>query len=445
MDNQRLLVEYGTGTGKTRIAIESIKALVVSGELPVLVIVPNAVMEQTEEEFEAWAGPEWTTKNVHFLDQTMTIYMRREALKRGRANVYVISTEALSYGLIREGATARKWAAAFIDEASRFRNYSKRTRTLQAIGKQADARYAMTGNLMVRSPEDVWYVSNWLEPGVWGMTDKKLFKNTYCIFGGYNGDQCIGLRPDKADEFKRIMDSLRIQCELADIRDMPERVLSVRRVNMHGDQHKAYEQMRTELEVEIERLTEQSFRSSASTYAVRLLRLQEICAGFSRNVDGEIARLASPKTSELLDLLDDSPAIPTVVWYWWRPELDIIRAGLTKQRIPYTVFGQPGAIDSFMKGDTNLFISQLQKGGYGLNLTRAERMIYHSLPWDLDVYSQSQERNMRLTTTAERLEIVHLVVRHSVDEYVRQRLLAKADISSTLSRSMALAILRGAR
>ncbi len=50
---------------------------------------------------------------------------------------------------------------------------------------------------------------------------------------------------------------------------------------------------------------------------------------------------------------------------------------------------------------------------------------------------------MRLTTTADHLEIVHLVVKNSVDEYVRNRLLEKADISATLSRSTALKLLRG--
>jgi len=64
------------------------------------------------------------------------------------------------------------------------------------------------------------------------------------------------------------------------------------------------------------------------------------------------------------------------------------------------------------------------------------------LPWDLDVYSQSQERNMRLTTTASSLEIVHLLIRGSVDEYVRNRLLDKAGMSRQLSRSQALEMLK---
>jgi SNF2 family DNA or RNA helicase len=443
MDEESLLIEYGTGTGKTRIATEVATVLLANGEIPGLVIVPNSIIDQTVEEFTKWTGERWVDRYVHALDGSLSIYQRREALKRGRAHIYIISTESLSYGLIREGVASREWGWVIIDEASRYRNYSKRTVTLQMIGKRAASRYALTGNLMVRAPTDVWYITNWLRPGIWGTRDLKIFKATYCIMGGYSGTAAIGIRPDKKDEFLEIMNSLRIQCELSDIRDMPERTLEVRKVGFGVTQRAAYEQMREELLVEIENTDEESFRSEASTYAVRLLRLQEICAGFSRNVDGEVARLASPKTEELLDLLEDSPTTPTVIWYWWRPELDTIRAGLARHGFAYSVFGEKGAVDRFMRGEVDIIVSQLQKGGFGLNLTRATRMIYHSLPWDLDVYSQSQERNMRLTTTADHLEIVHLVVRGSVDEYVRGRLLEKADVSATLSRSQALAILRG--
>jgi SNF2 family DNA or RNA helicase len=443
MDEESLLIEYGTGTGKTRIAVEVATVLLANGEIPGLIIVPNSLIEQTVDEFVKWTGEAWVNKYVHALDGSLSIYQRREALKRGHARIYILSTESLSYGMIREGLTYREWGFTIIDEASRYRNYSKRTVTLQAVGRRSGSRYALTGNLMVRSPTDVWYVTNWLRPGVWGTRDLKIFRASWCIMGGYTGNTAIGIRPDKQEEFLRIMNTLRIQCELSDIRDMPERALIVRKLNFGRDQFDAYEQMREELQVEIESTTDESFRSEASTYAVRLLRLQEICAGFSRNVDGEVARLASPKTEELLDILEDSPATPTVVWYWWRPELDIIRAGLARHGFKYSVLGDKNAVDRFMSGEVNVFVAQLSKGGYGLNLTRATRMIYHSLPWDLDVYSQSQERNMRLTTTATYLEILHLVVRRSVDEYVRERLVEKADISSTISRSQALAILRG--
>lgn len=438
-----MLVEYGTGTGKTRVIVEACKILVEVGDVPIYIGVPNSLIEQTIEQFQQWVGKKWTRNNVRVLDSGKTIWRRRDELKRGNSNVYLVSHEAMSYKEIREGIAYRQWKAAFIDEASRFRNYSKRTQTLKILGSRSQSRYAFTGNLMVRTPADVFYIMTWLDPTIFGTLDKKEFVTEYCMLGGYFGNEPVDIRPDKLTKLAAIMDANRIQCELRDIRELPEREMIMHMVNMRDDQLHAYQQMRDELKVEIERIGEPEFISNVRTYATRLMRLQEIAAGFARNIDGEVTFLPSPKTTELIEILLESPDIPTVVWYWWTPERDRICAELKKRKIPFSLFGVAGAREQFLSGKTNVFVAQLAKGGFGLNLTRAVRMIYHSLPWDLDVMLQSQERNMRLDTTAEYLEIVHILTRNSVDGYVRKRLLDKAGISSKLSRSEALAMLRG--
>lgn len=442
IDRESVLVEYGTGTGKSRIFIELIEALIIAGEVPILVLVPNSLIEQTTEEFVKWLGLAWCERYLMVLDGSFSIEDRRHHLAYGKHACYLLSHEAMSYPQIRQVFAARRWGAAIIDEASRFRNYSNRTKALTTLGAKAAARYAFTGNLAPRAPTDVWYVMNYLKRGLFGTGNLQTFKTAYCLMGGYEGRQALGLRPDRAGEFKAIMESMRISCQLSDIRDMPERVLHVYRSNMPGAARSAYKEMQETLRLEIERVNDTTFQSHVKTYATRLQRLQEICAGFARNIDGEVYGLPCAKTGALIDLLEDEPATPTVIWYWWRPELDSLQANLKKHKIPFATFGDPGALDRFMRGEVNVFVSQLAKGGFGLNVTRATRMIYHSLPWSLDVYTQSQERNVRLTTTATHLEVIHLVTRDSVDEYVRNKLLERADVSSQLTRSSALELLR---
>jgi SNF2 family DNA or RNA helicase len=443
LDREALLTEYGTGTGKTRVYVEMTQAIIQAGETPVLISVPNSLIEQTYEEFEKWLGFSWCEKYLMILSGKYTIEDRRHHLRYGKAAAYVISHEAMSYPQIREALSSRKWAAAIIDEASRFRNYSNRTKALNVLTSRAATRYAFTGNLAPRAPTDVWYVMNFIRPGLFGTRNVQNFKTTYCLMGGFENRDAIGLRPDKTAEFRAIMDANRISCQLSDVRsDLPDRVMHVPRVTMPGKAREAYKELQETLRLEIERVDDVTFQSMVKTYATRLQRLQEITAGFARNIEGEVVGLPCAKTTALLDLLEDEPDRPTVIWYWWRPELLTIEANLRKKKIDHVVFGQPGAVERFMAGETNVFVSQLAKGGYGLNLTRAERMIYHSLPWSLDVYLQSQERNMRLTTTATHLEIIHLTTRDSVDEYVRQKLLQRADMSRQLTRSQALELLK---
>lgn len=437
-----LLVEYSTGTGKSRVYIELIEALVLNGEAPILVAVPNALIEQTTEEFEKWLGEDWLEAHLLVLDGNLSIEKRGQFLRYGEHPVYLISHEAMSYPKIRESIAARRWAASVIDEASRFRNYSNRTKALTLLGSRSASRYAFTGNLAPRSPADVWYVMNYLAPGLFGTRSIQAFKEEYCILGGFENRQAIALRPDKIRQFRDIMDRHRISCQLSDVRDLPPRVLHVARVTMPPTARAAYRELQETLRLEIERLDDAAFTSQVKTYATRLQRLQEICAGFARNIDGEVVGLPCAKTQALLDLLEDEPDTPTIIWAWWKPEIAAIQASLKKQKIGFATFGEPGAVERFMSGLTNVLVSQVARGGYGLNLTRATRMIFHSLPWSLDVYLQSQERNMRLTTTADRLEIVHLVTRDSVDEYVRKKLVEHADISSQMTKSQALELLK---
>jgi len=201
-----VLVRYGTGTGKMRIIVEACRVMMAAGDIPGLVLVPNSLLEQSWQQFVEWAGDAWTRKNVESLDGGMNLYARREQLKRGRANIFLLSHEALSYPIIREGVTSRTWGFVMLDEASRFRNPSKRTRSLRAAGVKAGSRYAFTGNLVVKSPLDAYYVLDWLQPGVWGTRNRDAFKTNYCLLGGFGGTQALGLRPDKAKEFKAILD-----------------------------------------------------------------------------------------------------------------------------------------------------------------------------------------------------------------------------------------------
>ena len=61
---------------------------------------------------------------------------------------------------------------------------------------------------MVKAPTDVWYIMNWLEPGLFGTNNRQTFKTEYCILGGYSGNECVGIRPDRVRRLRAAMDEL---------------------------------------------------------------------------------------------------------------------------------------------------------------------------------------------------------------------------------------------
>src|SRR5688500_9419660 len=229
MDEQSLLIEYGTGTGKTLIIAMAVHTLVTNGEVPILVAVPNSLLEQTRDEFIAWTDKGWVEKHVEFLDGSRTIAHRAERIRTTDVSVLVISHESLSFKPIRDALSYRQWGAVFVDELSRFRNYSKRTQTLLTLGTHANSRYGFSGNLAVRNPADVFYPMRFIEPDLFGTRNRETFTTEYCLLGGYSGMQPIGIRPDKLKKLTDLLDSKRIKVELRDIREMPERILTKRR------------------------------------------------------------------------------------------------------------------------------------------------------------------------------------------------------------------------
>jgi superfamily II DNA or RNA helicase len=109
-----LLVHHGTGCGKTRSAIEAIDVIIGAGEIPILHVVPNSLIEQTVEEYTTWLGTGWIDRHLAVLDGKLSITQRAEALSGlskwfSYGSVYLLSTEALSYKQIREGIRRRDW------------------------------------------------------------------------------------------------------------------------------------------------------------------------------------------------------------------------------------------------------------------------------------------------------------------------------------------------
>jgi SNF2 family DNA or RNA helicase len=222
---------------------------------------------------------------------------------------------------------------------------------------------------------------------------------------------------------------------------MPERSVYVHRVDLTGPQATAYHELRDTLRLTIERLTDDEFSLHVKTYVSSLQRLQEIAAGFARNTDGDVVTFASSaKTNETLSILADEPGVPTIVWTWWRPELDGVVRELSRAGYSVCTLERDGR-ERFIAGAADVLVAQLASGGYGLNLERADRMIYHSLPWDLEIYLQSQDRNYRMTSTHAKT-IYHVLANKTVDERVRTRLNEKAGTAKALSRSEALEMLR---
>lgn len=90
------------------------------------------------------------------------------------------------------------------------------------------------------------------------------------------------------------------------------------------------------------------------------------------------------------------------------------------------------AVDNFQKGDTNLFIGNIQAAGTGISLPRAEYVIFGQMNYSPGDMSQASDRAHRLTTKHP-IQVVYFVVENSLDERVSDVLMQRTrDFSKIL-------------
>lgn len=435
-----VFLRYGRGVGKTRIFLEIAAHFLDQDAVePVLLVVPNALIGQLLEELVHWI-PELYNRTVVLRGPLADRALQIRNVSPD--HLVVTSTESLSSGQVSTALARRAWSAILVDELSRFRSWSRRTRALQALGKRTRVRVGGSGNILVRSPMDLWYPLNWITPNLFNIRQKNSFLYEYCVVGGFTGREPIGLRPDRVQQLKDYIDSVSLECRLEDIQQMPERHIEIRRVPLHAEAAPVYARLHDELRLDIERASDADFALQIRSYTTRAQKLLEISAGFIKDIGvDDYVPLPSSKTAELIEMLEDDTE-PTIVYVYWRREYEMVAEALKSKRIR---FATQETREKFLTGKANVILLSLSKGAWGLNLQRASRIIYHSLPWDLDMFEQSLDRNWRMTTTIkDNKEVVYLVTRSTVDERVLEVLRNKGRLTGSLNRSSLLTLL-GAR
>lgn len=455
LERPALYVAYGTGTGKFGIMVTAAEALYYAFGGQVLILSPNSILDQQVRDMDDWIPDTWRDSG-RVLGGSLTLRDREAALRTPFSGITLLSHEGMGGSVLgpdeeRESPVAMALAglrptAVLVDEASRFRNNSKRTNSLVSLGLKTRRRYMFSGTQVVKNPLDVWWPMKFINLG-WcrgpdgrPITRKTDFLSQYCVMdpAAWKPTPLPQVRPETKTELLRNLDAWRITCQLSDVRGLPERIVKVRTVPLSPEQARAYATLRDTLALEIARESAESFRTQVRTYATRMMRLQEIAAGFARNVDHDWEPFkVSAKTRELVALLEGD-ASPTIVWTWWKPEATIIGRALDRAGLEYTSDYQ-----AFQDPDgPSVLIQQIASGGVGRNLQRASRMIFHSLSWSAEDMAQALDRNMRLSTTHPSLAIDYLIADRTIDQYLLDKLGGKADLSEQLTRTKALELLR---
>lgn len=411
------LLKVDMGGGKTRIAAE---ALAKSGHLPGLVITKAKVIEDGVWERELGR------LGLEALALTGPISLRANQLVQRHAQGGSFTAITNYEGVWREPLASTilriPWRTVIADESHRLKSAGSSVSRFAARLKFAPHRIGLSGTPMAHSPLDLYGQFRFLDPSIFG-TNFKAFRNRYAVMGGFQGHQVIGYQ-NQAEMMRRFW-MLTFSAEL----DFGIEAIDVPLTHELPPSARA---LYKELDSEFWAAVGTSSVTIANA-AVKVLRLQQLAAGHTRDDEGVVRTIHSERADTLFDWLEDvDPLEPVVIFCRFRHDLAAVGAVAQRLGRSYSeVSGSTNQLTEWKEGKTTILGVQIQAGGEGINLTRAALAAYYSVGHSLSDYLQSRARLVRPGQTRA-VRFYHLSARSTVDQRVYKALALRQDVIQSL-------------
>jgi SNF2 family DNA or RNA helicase len=322
------------GLGKTLLALEEFRREAWVTRL--VVIAPNSFkkgwadeIEKHGYDFDAHIFVSGSKANDKWL--STRIY--------SKAPVLIINYEAIRSPdvLLRIMGWMRiKPTMLVLDESIQIKTHdSQQTKSALALARDASLVRLLTGRPQTQGPHDLYPQLRAI--GLFQSQKYWAFRNTFCVMGGWENRQVIGVK--NADALARVMAPVVFQALKADwLPDLPRKDFAIRYYEMSGEQAAQYKQMRDEFILELVSEEVVTVNIAVSKYE----KLSQIQCGFILNEEG-IPRVlvkpgSNPRLAALLETLETIEG-KAIVIYRHRYVFEILSAALAAY-LPAHIKGQ---------------------------------------------------------------------------------------------------------
>ena len=350
------------------------------------------------------------------------------------AHITVINPEGLKW-LIENSKKILPFHSLYVDESTLFKNpSSQRSRALFKLAHKINGgipfRYLLTGTPAPNGVQDLFGQFKILEPSILGDTLQK-FRGDFC-FSGRKTHWGFEWEPTKRSveliEQAIAPHSIRLAAE--DHLDMPDKVLTERKVSLPPDVRKLYDELEKELFIFLD-----NGEIVASNAGVLTGKCRQIANGaVYLSPDGEasitptrrVEYLHQEKAKALIELYEELGRKPLLVAYEFGHDLTTIKQcikkeyGFTPRYIGETTRNEDDQklIEQWNNKELPLLLINPAGASHGLNLQAGGHHIcWYSLTWNLEHYIQLNDRLYR-QGQPEGVFIHHLIAERTADEKV---------------------------
>ena len=427
LEHTEAAVFLDMGLGKSVITLTAIRELCLNrfevGK--VLVIAPLRVARDTwSTEIHKWDHLKGLTYSIVI----GTVDERKTALKK-KAHIYLINRENVSW-LIEESGFPFDFDMVVIDELSSFKSYqAKRFRSLLKVRPKLKRIVGLTGTPSSNGLMDLWAEFRVLDLG------KRLgrfithYRNTYFQPDKRNGMVIYSYKPLPGAEdaiYEQISD-MTISMKAVDHLNMPECVFNEVSVSLSKEERSKYDTLRDDLilsigESEIDAANAASLSNKLSQMA------NGAVYGSSSDSDKTATEIHNHKLDALEDLIEAANGKPVLVAYWFKHDLERIKARFKVREIKTSK-----DITDWNDGKIPVAVIHPASAGHGLNLQAGgSTLVWFGLTWSLELYQQTNARLWRQGQKSATVVIHHIVTEDTIDELILKALHKKEKSQNAL-------------
>ena len=409
------------GLGKTVITLTALWQLALDSfdVSRVLVIAPKRVAEDT------W--PKELAKWEHLTGLTSSLVLgsaaeRKAALQR-KAFLYIINRENVAW-LVKN----HYWDfdMVVIDELSSFKsNKAERFKAMKKVRPMVTRIVGLTGTPAPNTLLDLWPQMYLMDMGQRLGRFIGGFRDRFFLPDKRNREIIYSYKPREGaeDAIYALISDICISMKAADYLDMPERIDNRIEVSMSPKERKLYDDFQKDMVLSID--DEELDAANAASLSNKLLQMAN---GAVYGEDKKVIPIHDRKLDALEDLVEAANGKPLLVAYWYKHDLQRIKARFKNARCIDTAKD----IDDWNAGKIPLALIHPASAGHGLNLQDGGcNIVWFGLTWSLELY---QQLNARLWRQGQKHTVVihHIVTKGTHDEDVMRALENKDTRQSAL-------------
>lgn len=406
------------GTGKTKMAIDNICWQIENHFADVgnlVIFCPKAVCGQWQDEIDKFMNPYYTKKlRIMIKNYEQTYTKAFPEFVKVRLNEPFIM---------------------ILDESHRVKNYRAKThKIIRYLSELQTCKYRMllTGTPIAKNLVDEWSQFNIIDPDIIGCKYVTVFRNRYCVMGGFQNKQIVGHR--NIDQFLEKTKPYVYRVDKSVLKDLPAKVYKRVKFSLTEQQKRYINEIKEELML----MTKSDVHVVKNVLGI-LLRVQQITSGFI-DKDEFMSSDKNPRLVMLGEMIKDIMEYENqqvIVWCRFRKEVEMVMESLAGYRTHQIVGGmsdkerQP-VIDLWTKGEMDILVATPKSCGVGLNLQtpKCQNAIYYSHSDNFIDYEQSEDRIHRIGSVGDYIIYHHMVAIGGIDAKILRNLKNKKSFSS---------------